>query len=86
MLGSGGGVRPGAGWSITSDFRRLMVSPKALAASDMQLASSCRSGSFTATRASRLRKGSHVQELQGLWSWPLDASGRRIVRRICSGH
>ena len=51
MLGSGGGVRAGAGWSITSVFRRLMVSPKALAASDRQLASSCRSGSFTATRA-----------------------------------
>ena len=44
-------MRPGAGWSITSVFRRLMVSPKALAASDRQLASSCRSGSFTATRA-----------------------------------
>ena len=44
-------MRPGAGWSITSVFRRMMVSPKALAASDRQLASSCRSGSFTATRA-----------------------------------
>ena len=50
MLGSGG-ERPGAGWSITSVFRRLIVRPKPFAAVDMHVACPCRSGSLRAARA-----------------------------------
>ena len=50
MLGFGGD-RPGAGWSITSVFHRLIIRPKPLAAVDMHMASSCRSGSLRAARA-----------------------------------